>query len=148
MIHTYDTPTKLGAFLASSRENGGDKKNKILKSYIHQLVDAQPHQPTPLSTTTSHDCPVYLLHRFSRRTMKTFPAEILSISAIELSRRLHAREITAVEVLRTTLDRIDNVNPKIRAIVALRKGMKAAVMHNCQSSLQTKLHTANLSYHL
>lgn len=53
--------------------------------------------------------------------MKTFPAEILSISAIELSRRLHAREITAVEVLRTTLDRIDNVNPKIRAIVALRK---------------------------
>ena len=55
--------------------------------------------------------------------MKTFPAEILSISAIELSRRLHSREVTAVELMKATLARIDDVNPKVRAIVALRKGM-------------------------
>ncbi len=48
--------------------------------------------------------------------MKTIPPEALTISA--LSRWLHSREITAVELLKTTLDRIDRVNPKIRAIVA------------------------------
>mmetsp|Transcript_32539 Transcript_32539/g.68425 ORF Transcript_32539/g.68425 Transcript_32539/m.68425 type:complete len:519 (-) Transcript_32539:3821-5377(-) len=53
--------------------------------------------------------------------MKTIPAEILSISAVELSRRLHSREIKAVDLLTTTLDRIDDINPKVRAIVALRK---------------------------
>lgn len=57
--------------------------------------------------------------------MKTIPtaSEILSISAIELSRRLRAREITAVGLLRATLDRIDRVNPDVNAIVALRKGI-------------------------
>ena len=56
--------------------------------------------------------------------MKTVPAEILSISAIELSRRLHAREVTAVDLLKMTLDRIDEVNPKLHAIISLRKGKK------------------------
>ena len=55
--------------------------------------------------------------------MKTSLPEILSISAIELSRQLHAREVTAVELMKTTLDRIDDINPKINAIVVLRKGV-------------------------
>lgn len=47
----------------------------------------------------------------------------LTLSAIELSRRLHSREMKATELLQITLDRIDEVNPKIHAIVALEKGM-------------------------
>eukprot|EP00956_Cyclotella_meneghiniana_P001202 scaffold1350_cov56-Cyclotella_meneghiniana.AAC.15 len=53
--------------------------------------------------------------------MKTIPAESLTLSAIDLSRRLHSREITAVELLKATLERVDEVNPKIRAIIALQK---------------------------
>jgi amidase len=48
--------------------------------------------------------------------------DILSLSAIELSQRLHSRKITAVELLTATLKRIDDVNAKICAIIALRRG--------------------------
>ncbi|KAL3769322.1 hypothetical protein ACHAWO_007521 [Cyclotella atomus] len=47
--------------------------------------------------------------------------DILSLSAIELSQRLHSRKITAVELLTATLKRIDDVNAKICAIIALRR---------------------------
>ena len=53
--------------------------------------------------------------------------EILTLSAIELSRRLHSREVTAVQLLTATLNRIDEVNPKINAIIALRKGKQMTI---------------------
>ena len=56
--------------------------------------------------------------------MLAFSADILSLSAIELSEQLHSRQITAVELLTKTLDRIEDVNPTINAIVSL-KGMCA-----------------------
>ena len=70
--------------------------------------------------------------------MKTIPAEALTLSAIDLSRRLHSREITAVELLKATLERIDEVNPKIRAIIALQKGtwVKGAITVRCKSNHQ------------
>ena len=51
--------------------------------------------------------------------MLAFSADILSLSAIELSEQLHSRQITAVELLTKTLDRIEDVNPTINAIVFL-----------------------------
>ena len=52
--------------------------------------------------------------------MLAFSADILSLSAIELSEQLHSRQITAVELLTKTLDRIEDVNPTINAIVSLQ----------------------------
>ena len=52
--------------------------------------------------------------------MLAFSADILSLSAIELSSSLHSRQITAVELLTKTLDRIEDVDPKIKAIVSLK----------------------------
>lgn len=56
--------------------------------------------------------------------MKALPAaaELLTLSAIELSHRLQSREVKAVDLMKTTLERIDEVNPKVNAIIALRKG--------------------------
>lgn len=51
--------------------------------------------------------------------------EVLTLSAIELSHRLHSREVTAVDLLAATLKRIDEVNPKIHAIIGLRIGRKS-----------------------
>ena len=56
--------------------------------------------------------------------MKALPAaaELLTLSAIELSHRLQSREVKAVDLMKTTLERIDEVNPKVNAIIALPKG--------------------------
>lgn len=51
--------------------------------------------------------------------MKTVP-EILHLTAVELSHRLGSGKITAIRLMEQTLDRIDAINPSIRAIVALR----------------------------
>ena len=51
-----------------------------------------------------------------------FGRHTITLSAIELSEQLHSRQITAVELLTKTLDRIEDVNPTINAIVSL-KGM-------------------------
>jgi Asp-tRNA(Asn)/Glu-tRNA(Gln) amidotransferase A subunit family amidase len=56
----------------------------------------------------------------------------LTLSAIELSRRLHSREMKATELLQITLDRIDEVNPNIHAIVALEKGMNSYLTTNVE----------------
>lgn len=58
--------------------------------------------------------------------MRTVSSEMLSLSAVELSRRLHSREISSVDLMQATLDRIDEVNPQLRAIIALRKGNRRA----------------------
>lgn len=49
--------------------------------------------------------------------MKALPAaaELLTLSAIELSHRLQSREVKAVDLMKTTLERIDEVNPKVNA---------------------------------
>lgn len=48
--------------------------------------------------------------------------ELLELSAVELSRKIHAREVSAREVMEATLARIAAVNPQINAIVSLRDG--------------------------
>ena len=45
---------------------------------------------------------------------------ILRLDAVELVRRLKARELSCVELMAATLDRIDALNPTFNAIVARR----------------------------
>ncbi|KAL7468923.1 hypothetical protein ACHAXS_009182 [Conticribra weissflogii] len=51
--------------------------------------------------------------------MKSVP-EILHLTALELSHHLGCGKITATRLMAETLDRIDDINPSVRAIVALR----------------------------
>lgn len=46
--------------------------------------------------------------------------ELLSLTLIELTGRLHAREVSPVEVMRAVLERIDATNDKLNAVVARR----------------------------
>ena len=46
--------------------------------------------------------------------------DLTDLSALDLSTKLAAREITAVDLMRATLDRIAIANPKVNAIVSLR----------------------------
>lgn len=46
--------------------------------------------------------------------------EICRLSAVELVKRIKARQLSAREVVTAFLDRIDAVNPKVNAIVSLR----------------------------
>jgi len=46
--------------------------------------------------------------------------EVTGLSALDLSRAIHAREISCVEVMTAYLDHIEAVNPKVNAIVSLR----------------------------
>ena len=87
------------------------RKERLPYCYREQALGGSIHHPShsPSSHLTSWCF-----------TMKTFPVEILSISALELSRRLHSRELTAVELMETTLDRVDEVNSSVNAIIALR----------------------------
>lgn len=45
---------------------------------------------------------------------------ITALSAVDLSRAIHAREVSCVDVMAAYLDRIDVVNPAVNAIVSLR----------------------------
>jgi len=44
--------------------------------------------------------------------------EIVHWSAVELSRRIHARDVSCVEVMEAFLAQIDHLNPKVNAVVA------------------------------
>nr|WP_237168475.1 amidase [Paracoccus shandongensis] len=46
--------------------------------------------------------------------------EIPTLSALDLSRAIHARQVSCVEVMTAYLDQIDAVNPKVNAIVSMR----------------------------
>ncbi|HEX4765769.1 MAG TPA: amidase [Lichenihabitans sp.] len=46
--------------------------------------------------------------------------DIVSLGAVDLSRAIHARQVSCVEVMRAYLDRIARLNPKVNAIVALQ----------------------------
>ncbi len=46
--------------------------------------------------------------------------DIVSLGAVDLSRAIHARQVSCVEVMRAYLDRIARLNPEVNAIVALR----------------------------
>eukprot|EP00980_Cylindrotheca_fusiformis_P021184 scaffold8136_cov127-Cylindrotheca_fusiformis.AAC.24 len=48
------------------------------------------------------------------------PNEILSLDALQLSTALNAKEVSCVEVMEATLERIDQVNGKHKAIIQLR----------------------------
>jgi amidase len=47
-------------------------------------------------------------------------AEITGWTALELSRRIHARQVSCVEVMQATLAQIDRFNPKVNALVSLQ----------------------------
>ena len=47
-------------------------------------------------------------------------SDILDLSAVALSAAIHARRISCVELMSACLDRIEALNPKVNAIVALR----------------------------
>ena len=48
------------------------------------------------------------------------PADILALDALALSAAIRDRTISCVELMTATLDRIDRLNPKVNAIVALQ----------------------------
>ena len=45
---------------------------------------------------------------------------VTALGARDLSRAIHAREVSCVEVMTAYLDRIEAVNPQVNAIVSLR----------------------------
>lgn len=47
--------------------------------------------------------------------------ELLDLSLLELTRELHERGASAVELMEAVLDRIDEVNPELNAVVALHE---------------------------
>ena len=58
-------------------------------------------------------------------------AELAYLSARELARRLRGKDLSAEELMRATLERIERVNPALNAIVTLdadraREGAKSA----------------------
>ncbi|NTA13982.1 amidase [Agrobacterium tumefaciens] len=52
--------------------------------------------------------------------------DISNLSAAELSRAVHQRQVSCVDIMETYLDRIDRINPQINAIVSMRP--KAEIM--------------------
>lgn len=46
--------------------------------------------------------------------------DISNLSAADLSRAVHQRQVSCVDVMETYLDRIDRINPQINAVVSLR----------------------------
>ncbi|MGH8808046.1 MAG: amidase family protein, partial [Noviherbaspirillum sp.] len=59
--------------------------------------------------------------------------EIWQLSALELSRRFEIREISPVEALRASLDRIRMLNPMLNAVVTIAE---AAAMDAARDSEQ------------
>jgi len=55
---------------------------------------------------------------FAPASTQTTHQEIVQWSAIELSRRIHARDVSCVEVMEAYLAQIDRLNPKVNAVVA------------------------------
>jgi amidase len=45
--------------------------------------------------------------------------DIVALDAIALSKAIHARDVSCVEVMNAYLDQIDRLNPRVNAIVAL-----------------------------
>jgi amidase len=53
------------------------------------------------------------------------PSDIVLMDAVALSSAIHSRQVSCVEVMTAYLDHIDKLNPKVNAIVALRKRSRA-----------------------
>jgi len=49
------------------------------------------------------------------------PSDIVMMDAVALSSAIHSRQVSCVEVMIAYLDHIDNINPKVNAIVALQE---------------------------
>ncbi len=62
-----------------------------------------------------------------RLAARTAPGEIVNLDALALSRAIHSKQLSCVEVMGAYLDRIERINPKVNAIVALqsREGLIA-----------------------
>lgn len=63
------------------------------------------------------------------------PADIVAMDALELSRRIRAKDVSCVEVMTAFLDQIEHINPKVNAIVALQDRemlLKAAAQRDQQ----------------
>ena len=65
--------------------------------------------------------------------------QIADMSAVHLSQAIHTRVVSCVEVMTAFLDRIEKLNPKVNAIVALqeRGGLIAKAKH-CDAQLAAK----------
>ena len=53
--------------------------------------------------------------------MSTKDDRIINLPAYQLSAQIHSREVSCVEVMNAYLDRIDEVNPKVNAVVNLQE---------------------------
>src|SRR6187551_2687816 len=50
----------------------------------------------------------------------TKPSDIVMMDAVSLSRAIHDKRISCVEVMSATLDHVDAINPAVNAIVSLQ----------------------------
>ena len=65
--------------------------------------------------------------------------ELVSLSSVELRRRIGTKEISPVELLQACLDRIEEVNPAVNAVTAMsvkraRQGAnsRSGLLSNCR----------------
>ncbi len=61
-----------------------------------------------------------LLHASTPAQAKTATRGIVSLTALELSRAIHARAVSCVEVMQAYLAQIEKLNPRFNALVSLR----------------------------
>ncbi|MBC9031529.1 amidase [Sphingomonas sp. JC676] len=67
------------------------------------------------------------------------PAQIADTGAVQLSGAIRTRAVSCVEVMTAYLDRIDRLNPKVNAIVALQgRGELIAQAQRCDAQLAAK----------
>ncbi len=61
-----------------------------------------------------------LIQQAGRANVMDTATDIVSLGAVDLSRAIHARQVSCVEVMRAYLGQIERLNPQVNAIVALQ----------------------------
>src|SRR5260370_32422391 len=87
--------------------------------------------PSPGETGRAKLCPRRSRKNEEGRGGRMSNEELVSLSAVELRRRIGTKEISPVELLEACLERIEEVNPAVNAVTAMsvkraRKEAKAA----------------------
>src|SRR5260370_1081973 len=87
--------------------------------------------PSPGETGRAKLCPWRSRKNEESREGRMSNEELVSLSAVELRRRIGTKEISPVELLDACLERIEEVNPAVNAVTAMsvkraRKEAKAA----------------------
>ena len=73
--------------------------------------------------------------------------ELVSLTAVELRRRIGTKEISPVELLEACLERIEEVNPAVNAVTAMsvKRARKEARLPRPQCELRRRIGTKEIS---